>query len=194
METSVDVVLQVYDIDVLHCCLERIQTLFNVRSEIVEDFPSSAAVGCAQETVAQGFPSLRPHGSAHNVRLKLWTDTSNPGALKASKGVTSRHPGFPQAAKLGSVALTASEEADPYLVAEQVISIPELDRGVSLPRRRGRQRVRLVSTTQWTGDRLSVSSFSRTTRSSWWISEFVWPEDLRGINVTIGTWHGLKAS
>lgn len=97
----------------------------------------------------------------------------NDGKLSSSKGVASRYLDLPQAAKLGSVALTASEEADPYLVADQVISFPELDKGVLLPGRRGRQRVLLVSTTQRIGDRLSVSSSPGTTRSSWWISEFV---------------------
>lgn len=81
METSVDVILEVYDLDVLHTCLERIQKLFNVRSEIVSEDPS---LGCSDPSI-QGLQARLQHGSARNIRLKLWTDTNIPGALRASK-------------------------------------------------------------------------------------------------------------
>lgn len=79
MECSADVVLQVRDLDALHCCLERIRTLFNVRSEIV----SLDDAGCrVPEPGLAGYPP--PVG--RSVRLKLWADTaSKPSALKASK-------------------------------------------------------------------------------------------------------------
>ncbi|KAL1417799.1 hypothetical protein MTO96_026508 [Rhipicephalus appendiculatus] len=80
MECSADVVLQVRDMDALHCCLERIRTLFNVRPEIVS---VDDVLYCAPEPgLATGYP---PPGG-RSVRLKLWADTaSKPSALKASK-------------------------------------------------------------------------------------------------------------
>ncbi|KAL3187187.1 hypothetical protein MRX96_025915 [Rhipicephalus microplus] len=81
MECSADVVLQVRDMDALHCCLERIRTLFNVRTEIVS---VDDVLCCAPEQpgLATGYP---PPGG-RSVRLKLWADTaSKPSALKASK-------------------------------------------------------------------------------------------------------------
>lgn len=79
MECSADVVLQVRDMDALHGCLERIRTLFNVRSEIV----SLDDAGCrVPDPALPGYPP--PVG--RSVRLKLWADTaSKPSALKASK-------------------------------------------------------------------------------------------------------------
>ncbi|KAH6927520.1 hypothetical protein HPB50_005186 [Hyalomma asiaticum] len=71
---------KVRDMDALHCCLERIRTLFNVRPEIVS---VDDVLCCAPEPgLATGYPP--PAG--RSVRLKLWADTaSKPSALKASK-------------------------------------------------------------------------------------------------------------
>lgn len=80
MECSADVVLRVRDMDALHCCLDRIRTLFNVRPEIVS--VDDAVYSAPDPGLATGYPPA----AGRSVRLKLWADTaSKPSALKASK-------------------------------------------------------------------------------------------------------------
>lgn len=85
MERSADVVLHVSNPDLLHCCLERIRLLFDVRSEIVNAEDASAILGCTDASVNVSGALHSTPSSVRVVLLKLWTDTSNPVALKSSK-------------------------------------------------------------------------------------------------------------